>query len=60
MWKYALWFWPLLFATLTGLVVVIRANQSAAWQARWLRLLALSLFSYAFYYFGLVSVRITP
>ena len=50
MWKHALWFWPLLFATLTGLVVVIRANQSAAWQAGWLRLLALSLFSYAFYY----------
>jgi uncharacterized delta-60 repeat protein len=53
MWKHALWFWPLLFVIPTGLVVVIRANQSAAWQADGLRLLAVLLFSYAFYYFAL-------
>lgn len=50
MWKHALWFWPLLPAALTGLVVVIRANQSAAWQPRRLRLLSISLLSYTVYY----------
>ncbi|HLL00699.1 MAG TPA: hypothetical protein VK539_08945 [Myxococcaceae bacterium] len=53
MWKSALWFWPLLLSALTGLVVVVRANQSAAWQSGRLRILAICLFSYAFYYLAL-------
>jgi uncharacterized delta-60 repeat protein len=53
MWRQALWFWPLLFVIPTGVVVLIRTNQSAAYQGGGLRLLALFLFSYAFYYFAL-------
>ena len=53
MWRQALWFWPLFLALPTAAVVVISTNRSAAWQNDVLRLLALVLFSYAFFYFAL-------